>query len=342
MDKRYQVFVSSTYRDLISERVEIMQALLELDCIPSGMELFPAANDDQWTLIKKVIDDCDYYIVVIGGRYGSISSSGLSYTEMEYRYALEKNKPIIGFLHKNPGKIPAEQSEQSEEGKKKLSDFRDLVETKLVKYWSTPSDLGSFVSRSLIQLIKSNPAVGWVRGNLVPNESSAQEILRLRNIIDDLNSKNTLKTKREDTSNLSQGDDLFEYNFYIVTTSKDLVKRTKWLKFSLSWNVIFSDIAPSLIDECSDATFEGKVDDLVRLWARYHESWGEITKGVKVSEVAISTDDFQTIKVQLRALGLIRKSTKQRSVKDSGTYWSLTEYGDEVMTNLRAIKKGKK
>lgn len=48
-----------------------------------GMELFPAANEDQWTLIKGVIDDCDYYIVVIGGRYGSVSDIRLSYTEIE-------------------------------------------------------------------------------------------------------------------------------------------------------------------------------------------------------------------------------------------------------------------
>src|SRR5215467_9172009 len=103
MDKRYQVFVSSTYADLQEERQEVMQALLELDCIPAGMELFPAANEDQWTLIKRVIDDCDYYLVVIAGRYGSIGPDGLSYTEMEYRYAIEKNKPVIGFIHKNRG-----------------------------------------------------------------------------------------------------------------------------------------------------------------------------------------------------------------------------------------------
>ena len=62
--KKYQVFVSSTYEDLKEERKEVMQALLELDCIPSGMELFPAADDDQWTLIKRVINECDYYIVI--------------------------------------------------------------------------------------------------------------------------------------------------------------------------------------------------------------------------------------------------------------------------------------
>ena len=83
MEKRYQVFVSSTFRDLELERQEVMHALLELDCTPSGMELFPAANETQWNLIKKVIDDCDYYVLVIGGRYGSIGPEGISYTEME-------------------------------------------------------------------------------------------------------------------------------------------------------------------------------------------------------------------------------------------------------------------
>src|SRR5215471_10666556 len=107
IERRYQVFVSSTYADLQDERQEVMQALLELDCIPAGMELFPAANEDQWTLIKKVIDDCDYYIVIGAGRYGSIGPSGQSYTEMEYRYALEQGKPVIGFLHKDIGKLPS-------------------------------------------------------------------------------------------------------------------------------------------------------------------------------------------------------------------------------------------
>jgi hypothetical protein len=83
-DKRFQVFVSSTYLDLKEERQEVIQALLELNCIPSGMEMFPAADEDQWTLIKKVIDDCDYYLVIIAGRYGSLSPAGKSYTQMEY------------------------------------------------------------------------------------------------------------------------------------------------------------------------------------------------------------------------------------------------------------------
>ena len=124
MDKRYQVFVSSTYEDLREARQEVMQALLELDLIPAGMELFPAANEDQWTLIKGVIDDCDYYIVVVGGRYGSVSVNGISYTEMEYDYAISQGKPVIGFLHKDPGSLPANRSEVNSENRQKLATFR--------------------------------------------------------------------------------------------------------------------------------------------------------------------------------------------------------------------------
>ena len=63
MNKRYQVFVSSTYADLKEERQRVIQTLMEMDCIPAGMELFPAADEEQWLFIRKVIDDCDYYLL---------------------------------------------------------------------------------------------------------------------------------------------------------------------------------------------------------------------------------------------------------------------------------------
>ncbi len=80
MDKRYQVFVSSTFTDLKEERAAVIQTLMEMDCIPAGMELFPAADEEQFEFIKKVIDDCDYYIIILGGRYGSVGANGVSYT----------------------------------------------------------------------------------------------------------------------------------------------------------------------------------------------------------------------------------------------------------------------
>ena len=81
MEKRYQVFVSSTYADLKNERQNVIRTLMEMDCIPAGMELFPAADEEQLDFIKSIIHDCDYYLIIVGGRYGSTMPDGISYTE---------------------------------------------------------------------------------------------------------------------------------------------------------------------------------------------------------------------------------------------------------------------
>jgi hypothetical protein len=75
---RYQVFVSSTYADLKDERRAVIQTLMGMDCIPAGMEIFPASDEEQFSFIRKIIDDCDYYLLIIGGRYGSITPEGVS------------------------------------------------------------------------------------------------------------------------------------------------------------------------------------------------------------------------------------------------------------------------
>ena len=58
-----------------------------------------------------------------------------------------------------------------------------------------------------------------------------------------------------------------------------------------------------------------------------------------IGDISINNDDFQTLKVQLLALGLMKQSVKNRSVKDTGAYWTLTPYGHSVMNRLRARRK---
>ena len=98
MNKKLQVFVSSTYTDLIEERQAAVQAILDAGHIPAGMELFKAGKSQMET-IHRWIDDSDVYLLILGGRYGSIETdSGLSYTELEYRYALSKNMPVFAVV----------------------------------------------------------------------------------------------------------------------------------------------------------------------------------------------------------------------------------------------------
>lgn len=341
MEKRYQVFVSSTFKDLQEERQEVMHALLELDCIPSGMELFPAANETQWDLIKKVISDCDYYILILGGRYGSIGPSGLSYTEMEYRCAIELNKPTIAFLHKDAGKIISEKTEKTTDGAQKLEAFRQLAEKKLCKHWTTPQDLGSVVSRSLIQLIKSTPAIGWVRADELPDKDSTLELLKLRRKVEELEIELTKVrvSAPKGTENLAKGDEEYSVSCSVLLSHLTNYKRGKiTTSLGFSWDEIFDCIAPLMIHEAQEAQIRSAINKFTTPFFIDKVKKDKKYESYEVKEVSIVDGGFHTIIVQLRALGLITKSEKNRSVKDRGTYWTLTPYGDETMTRLRAIE----
>ena len=343
LQKRYQVFVSSTYRDLQEERQEVIQALLELDCIPSGMELFPAANDTQWEFIKQVINDCDYYILILAGRYGSLSPSGggIGYTEMEYQYALSINKPTVAFLHRDPGKIAAARTEKTPEGQSKLQLFRENVQAKLCKEWDSPKELGSVVSRSLIQLMKSTPATGWIRADNLADHEAAQEIVQLNRRVKDLEAElaRARKTAPKNSRVLSQGTDTHTINMLFVSTnSHGFALDPQSVKVKTTWRDIFAGVAPTLITAVSERDMKEGLSKSLSIQMHLQNPRLDMNRMINVQ---IEDHEFQTIKIQLRALGLIAESEPKGGQSASRNYWKLTPWGDEQMTRTRAIRRGR-
>ncbi|MBN2598835.1 MAG: DUF4062 domain-containing protein [Marinifilaceae bacterium] len=165
MKKKYQYFVSSTYIDLIEERTEIISSILNLGGIPVGMEFFPATGVSQINLIKRLMDDCDYYVLILAGRYGSVDDSGKSYTEIEYDYAIEKGIPIISFLHKDIDSLPRNKTELDNTAYQKVKDFREKAKIRNCQFWADAKDLSTKVTASLAQAIILTPRPGWVRVN---------------------------------------------------------------------------------------------------------------------------------------------------------------------------------
>ena len=104
--KRYQVFISSTYTDLQLERQAVLESVLKLRHIPVGMEHFVSTNEEQFNYIKRLLDETDYYIIIIGNRYGSQADDGISYTEKEFDYAVNLEIPVIACIHSNPDYLP--------------------------------------------------------------------------------------------------------------------------------------------------------------------------------------------------------------------------------------------
>lgn len=206
---RYQVFVSSTFSDLKDEREKVLQAILECKAFPAGMELFPSADNEQFEFIKREIDSSDYYIVIIAGRYGSITEDGTSYTEKEFDYALAQEKPILAFLVRDPTKLSFDKCEADSEGRARLEQFRDKAKkSRLIKHYSNPDELKSHVLQSLNYQFKVNPRRGWVPAGQSRRED-LEEIRALLNNVLNLEAENKqLRSLSNDaTACLGQGDD---------------------------------------------------------------------------------------------------------------------------------------
>jgi hypothetical protein len=344
LDKRYQIFISSTFRDLVEERQAVLKAVLELDHMPAGMELFPAADESAWRLIRDVIDGSDYYVLIIGGRYGSLDETGLGYTEKEYHYAVSSKKPVIPLLHENPNNLPRDKTETDESAWKKLQAFRKKVEQRhTCVYWNSAEDLKARVIVGLTSTAKRHPTVGWVRADQVPSGATLADVLALRERVAELE-RELERTRSEPPPGTE--DLLQSYDSLSISCRFDARKPGEYLNdvtytatFNRTWNEIFAGVAPAMINEVSDSRLRSSFrKHLTRLATEAFRDDKDL-KGKELRGFEFSDHDIDTYIVQLRALGLIRESDRKRSVKDTATYWSLTPYGDRLMVQLRALRK---
>lgn len=327
MDKRYQVFVSSTYTDLKEERQLVTQTLMKMDCIPAGMELFPASDEDQFEFIKRVIDDCDYYLLIIGGRYGSITSEGISYTEKEYDYAVQKGLKVVALLHENPEDIPSGKSESIPEAREKLTAFRNKVRKgRLVDFWTDANGLPGQVALSMINAIKTFPMVGWIRADKVTSEDTLRELSQLQRENSELKeqlSETAVSAAVEDIAPLEYMMELEGIRVY-VNGENDFgptYAEEEWNELT-TWEQLFKQIAPYLTTPQSD----GNVEKIIIR---------EFIERADVGEFSIDDQLLQTIKIQLEAHNLVNFDT------DRLGRWLLTPYGRKLMTNLRVVKRRK-
>ncbi|SFU86715.1 YjcQ protein [Clostridium sp. DSM 8431] len=166
IEKRYQIFISSTFNDLEDERESVMKAILNVNCFPAGMELFPACDSEQFEYIQTIIDKSDYYVLIIAGRYGSEDDNGISYTEKEYDYALSKNIPILTFVYKDIINLPLSKTDNNSAKFKKLQDFiQKATHGRMASFWNNKYELQEQVEKSLRNSFITHPRTGWIKGD---------------------------------------------------------------------------------------------------------------------------------------------------------------------------------
>jgi|ERR1700733_13488982 hypothetical protein len=230
MDKRYQVFVSSTYADLKEERGHVIEELTRVGFIAIGMEQFPAADEDKFEFIKRIIEESDYYIVIIRGKYGSVDVDEVSYTEKEFNYAVEIGRPCLAFIFGDRDNLPVKDIDSETAKQDKLRVFVEKLEQRrIVRHWKDGQQLIGFIKDSLNDASRQHPGIGWVRGDQVIDprvvndletsrrqaEVLEQENARLKKL---LHSEKEITTKDE---TLEQGADPFSVEA-VISTKEDL------------------------------------------------------------------------------------------------------------------------
>lgn len=195
MKKKLQVFVSSTYEDLKIDRQSAVSAILKAGHIPAGMELFTAGDKSQMDTIRRWIDESDIYMLILGGRYGSVEpTTEVSYTELEYDYALEQEKPLFAVVIKE-GALEARVKEHGthlmeKENPKQLATFREKVLSNISSFFSDEKDIRLCVYESLSDFSSNRDLKGWVSSKeIVNSQSLLDEVTRLNQENEELKQK---------------------------------------------------------------------------------------------------------------------------------------------------------
>ncbi|MBD5456849.1 MAG: DUF4062 domain-containing protein [Lachnospiraceae bacterium] len=217
MNKKLQVFVSSTYTDLKEERQAAVQAILDAGHIPAGMELFKAGNESQLKTIYKWIDESDVYMLILGGRYGSVESkSGKSYTQLEYEYALSKDIPVFAvvlsqaFLTQKINSLTLEKTMEQDYPDRHKS-FKTLVMSKIIREVDDCKDIKIAIHTTLNEFIHDYNLTGWIRNN---NENDTHQLLKDNaNLLKENNSLNKQIQRLQEKLNAKAREQFGNYSF---------------------------------------------------------------------------------------------------------------------------------
>ncbi|NOE27305.1 DUF4062 domain-containing protein [Ruegeria sp. HKCCD6157] len=332
--KKYQVFLSSTYSDLQTVRDSITRALYEMDCIPVGMEAFPAADEEQFEFIKKLIDQTDYYVLVIGARYGSIAPDGMSYTEKEYRYALEIGVPVLAFVHSSPDTLPKEVSDISDPIKAEgFYRFRnDVTAARMVKMWENDQTLPASVVLALNRAFATAPRQGWVRSPSVDNEKTLEKLVELQEELasarEELKLFKAVERQLEDIAGLDT-----EVTCCVEAWKRDQnssVVRDGVKEFCVKLEDVFRDVGPNMIESLNQDHFS----NMVALFAsKGQRKWNSVDH-----KFSLTRETLNAFRIQLEALGLIKVFRSKTVGGDIANFWQLTDAGSAEVRRLNVIK----
>ena len=312
---KYQVFISSTYSDLSKERKQVLDILLMADCIPAGMENFVATDEEQFNVIKKVIDMCDYYVLILGRRYGSVNErTGISYTEMEYNYAIDKGIPVLVFALDDSVELDDDKIEHDDVKRGKLAEFKSkAMGNRLASIWKDQSDLMGKVAIAIMRAKSEIKRPGWHRGNDEEKERLLKKIEYLSKENEELRNKSVNMTLNEEYIKLDTDfygkEIVLHYTERILIFTSNTIIDKKNIRITLDELFKFVSLRITGIKKVSE----------------FRDAVSSFQGGYYVDE-----QDALVVRNKFEQLGLIQSFLG----KDDIEMICLTEFGKDIMNKL--------
>lgn len=328
MATKYQIFVSSTFEDLKHERNRVIQGILEMGHIPVGMEMFSAGDDEQWEVIARHIEESDYYVVIVAHRYGSATGK-LSYTRKEYEYAVKCGVPVLGFVIDPNASWPSNRVDKGND-LALLEDFKELVKSKPVGFWTTADDLYGQSSVALMKAFNTKPRLGWVRKDSTADPQVMAEITRLSAENAKLRQEvaEATATAAQDKStmlgNLDAQLKTIKWDYGVRVTGE-----SGWVPAKpLTMRRLFKVLAAGMVNEMSKAD----ISRHIVVHSRPKTSRKKVT--------AIPDNTRDGLLANFMSLDLMQPSTRRHPVADKSEYWALTDLGRDLLkyTKLAELK----
>lgn len=328
LDTRYQIFISTSGRDMQPERTVLSQTLVGMGFFAWGLEHRTPLTT---TLARRQIDECDYVILLLGSQYGEQSISGVSYLSLEYEYALSQAKPIIVFMHEQPESREIVLQETQPQLKDKFLAFRKklLHEAKHIFYFKTPRELELAVRLNIPLMVEQHMGQGWVPAHQA--QQLEDEIRLLRSKILRLEQRVT-----EPSTQLNEvaPQDIFVFEYQIQAFQDGNFKELKRQR-QMTWSQLLSVLAKRFETAVPEENFGICLNEYLNQ-AGLEDARQELPRAHAVACAQINHKALFQIKNQMQSQGWIVPTQTEQSYD----LWKLTTKAQKILLSYKWNNRG--
>ncbi|MCL2139051.1 MAG: DUF4062 domain-containing protein [Treponema sp.] len=175
---KYHIFVGSTLDDLKNERKEIIRIIMEFGHIPVIADFLDDTVKNYSKLLKKIIEECDYFIALTAHKYSASDGTVLPLIT-EYSIAERKGIPVLALIIDDKARWKQVKKETDAALERKLNEFKAKLRTGSFQTWQNTLDLCQKTQSLLAEESIVNAQPGWTRTDRTIDAKAFNEFSRL-------------------------------------------------------------------------------------------------------------------------------------------------------------------